>query len=1017
MIYRFGDFELDTRVCELRRKGKPRPLEPQVYDVLAYLVENRDRMVPKQELLDKVWPDRFVTEAALSSRLMAARKAVGDSGRAQRVIKTVHGRGFRFVAQVEERDAAQSAPETGPAPPSPVESAEPKRSSGESGAAEKAGGPREPASSAPAYGRSGELGLLDQWLSHALQGKRQLVFVAGEAGLGKTTLVQAFADQARGRDGLWMAHGQCLEHRGQGEAYMPVLEALGRLCKEPGGAELTALLSRQAPTWLVQMPWLVSASDLEELQRRVTGSTRDRMLREMVEALEAATAERPLLLVLEDLHWSDDSTLDLLSYLARRHEPARLMVIGTYRPAEAQRRDQALHGLTRELCACGLSRDLRLGFLDEAAVSEYLEARFPNGPLPEGLVRLVHQRTGGNPLFMGSLVEHWLSQGLLMLEGGRLRTGAPLEELASGVPESLRQMIEQQIERLDPADAQMLEAASVSGREFSAATAAAAAGLPLEEVENRCIELSRRGQFVRMLGTAEWPDGAFAARFGFTHDLFQEVLYERVPASRRVRLHRQIGERLERGHGAQAAQIAAELAVHFVRGRDAEKAVEYLQTAAGQALRKSAHREAIRHIRCALEWIGRLPEGERRDRCELGLLASLGGAAIATEGWSSATAEEAWSRARRLAARLNNPPELYAVLCGLAAMHEYRGEYQQAEAVLKPRLESGEEHLLVESEEIMACSYFHQGAFSQALEHAERALDRFDPASEAEFGATFGDNPGVSCLDWAGMALWFLGRPDKALERVEEALELAKGHVYSLAQAWAQSAMVHLWRGEATRTLEQSEASIQLAEKHGFPYRVAIGRILRGWALAALGRSTDGVAEIREGLAAHQATGARMDRPYYLALLAEACLAAERSEEALFALAEALSMVQETRTFFFEAELHRLWGATLLAAGARNAGDGALDSYTRAIEVARRQGARSLELRAAMSLARLWRLHGKEEDARELLARGYSEFTEGFDTADLRRARELLGELAGEPPLRSRTDGGPLASHSASSLP
>jgi DNA-binding winged helix-turn-helix (wHTH) protein len=349
MRYVFAECILDTRLYTLHREGTTVRLRPKAFQVLQYLLEHRDHVVTKNELCAHVWPGQFISDATLEGCITLARRAIGDSGRVQRFIESRRGYGYRFVGTVQEeavsltdREAVAAALEIPPVlPQTPVQP--------------------------QSVGREAELGHLHRWLDTALTGVRQVVFVTGEAGLGKTTVVGAFLAQAGDREALWIGRGQCIEHYGVGEAYLPVLESLGRLCRAPGGAELTALLVHRAPTWVVQMPWLLSPVDLQTLQRRVVGATRERMLREMAETLEALTASQPLILVLEDLHWSDYSTLDLIAMLARRQEPARLLLLGTYRPAEVTMRDHPLHAIQHELRVHGYCTELPLTFLHTSA--------------------------------------------------------------------------------------------------------------------------------------------------------------------------------------------------------------------------------------------------------------------------------------------------------------------------------------------------------------------------------------------------------------------------------------------------------------------------------------------------------------------------------------------------------------------------------------------------------------------------------------------------------------------------
>ena len=389
-----------------------------------------------------------------------------------------------------------------------------------------------------------------------------------------------------------------------------MLDALGRLCREPRGERLIELLDQYAPTWLVQMPAFLSAAELETLHRKVSGATRERMLRELAEAVEVITRDSPLVLQLEDLHWSDYSTLEWLAFLGRRQEPARLLVLGTYRPVEVIVREHPLKTVKQELQIHGQCKELPLELLGETAVVEYLAMRFasPSPSQREGwaegfsheslrkLGRTIHQRTDGNPLFMVNIVDYLITQGVIVEVNGQWKLQRDLADMESGMPAGLQEMIVRQMERLSPLDQQVLEVASVAGAEFSVAAIVEGLETAVGEVEERCEALARREQFLRASGVSEWPDGTVAARYGFIHALYREVVYERVPAGRRIDLHREIGEREERAYGDRARDIAAELAVHFERGRDLRQAVGTWAHAGQQAVRRSAHEDAIGNL-------------------------------------------------------------------------------------------------------------------------------------------------------------------------------------------------------------------------------------------------------------------------------------------------------------------------------------------------------------------------------------------------------------------------------------
>jgi predicted ATPase len=785
---------------------------------------------------------------------------------------------------------------------------------------------------------------------------------------------------------------------------MPVLEAFGRLCRESGGQDLLALLDRQAPTWLVQMPWLVSTAELEALQRRILGATRQRMLRELAEAIVVLTTTKPLVLILEDLHWSDYSTLDLLAILAQRQEPARLLLIGTYRPEDVRRSDHPLQTVRQKLQMHGHCQVLPLTFLSEDAIAEYLAARFPGLPRPEQLAHLVHQRSEGNPLFMVNVVESWLIQGMLVEQAGQWVLPAGVELLQAGIPESLRQMIEQQLDRFSAEAQRMVEAGSVAGIDFSAAAVAAGVGKEVVQVEACCADLARRGQLLRASGERAWPDGTVAGCYSFVHALYQEVIYQRVPAAQRVQLHQRLGARMERGYGPQADDIAAELAMHFEQGRQTQRAVTYLQQAADNALRRYGNTEAIQHLTKGLTLLKTLPDTPERTQNELELLLTLGPVLMAAKGYGASEIAHTYTQALQLCQQVGDTPRLFPVLVGLRRFYLLRAELPTARALCERLLSMAQQTqnpaLLLEAHWGLGVTLCFLGELASSREHSECGVALYDTQQHHTHAFLYGDDPGVGCLSYTALALWFLGYVDQALQSIRAALTLAQklSHPFSLAYVLGAAAWLHQYRREPQATYTYAEAKVTLSQARGFPMREAQGTILRGWALAAQGQREEGMTQIRQGLAAFQATGGELNRTYYLALLAETYAQGGQADEGLRVLTEALARVQSGRERWWEAELYRLKGEALLVqAGTQQECAEAEQCLHVALDVAHRQQAKSLELRAAISLGRLWQQQGKHKVAHQLLAEVYHWFTEGFDTADLQEARALLAELSNRP--------------------
>ena len=840
---------------------------------------------------------------------------------------------------------------------------------------------------APFSGRERELDHLARLLMEAQSGTRRLVFLAGEAGIGKTTLAESLAAGAGSATQTMVAHGQCVEHLGPGEPYLPVLEALARLVRQPDGQQLIPLLARQAPTWLAQMPWLLSDEQLEAIQRRLIGATHPRMLREMLETVEAITRDATLVLILEDLHWSDPSTVELLDALARRREPARLLVLGTYRRGVQQ--ENSVHRLVGNLRGRGLCTEVAIGPISQDAVGDHLSARLGSVASPE-LSAVLWERTGGNPLFVTTLLDSWLERGLLGAAGE-----PDLLQLSGDIPDTVLQLIEQMLDEIDLVDRDLLSTASAVGREFSAAAAAAAAGLPEDEVDLRCDGLARAGRLIEPTGEERWPDGTVAARYRFAHDLHREVLYARLPPGQRAQVHARVGERLAVAYRTHPREIAARLAEHFVQAGDAERAVASLRLAAEQAFERLAHREAHDHLTTALDMLEQLPDGPERWSEELALQSMLGAAEVAARGWSAVEAETAFLRTRDLAERLRGD-ELGPALFRLGTLYEVRGDYERSEALLEQTLEragpAASSVLVADTHELLACSLFHQGVFGDALEHAEQGLAAFDGEYLNPVRAAYGINAGAACHSWAAMSLWALGYPDLARTRAEEAVALAEDprRRHGYATALAQAATLEQCRLDVPATRRYAEAAVEAATRDGYPYRIAMARIMLGWALAAGGSHQRGIVELQGGLELSHDTGAHMDDPYYLALLADAHIRSGQIDEAWAAVEAGLALAPAGRRFFFESELHRTAGQVLVLQGRR---DEAQERLHEALKLARSQGSPSLELRAAIGLAGQLQVDGQTDAARGLVAEVYATFTEGFDTHDLVAARELLEQL------------------------
>jgi DNA-binding winged helix-turn-helix (wHTH) protein/predicted ATPase len=953
-------------------------LRPKAFAVLDYLLGRPGQLVTKDELLAAVWPGTFVSDGVLKGIIRQLRDVLGDDPKSPRFIETAHRRGYRFIGQIKATANRRNAAFT-------------DSLSSTEGSAQQF------------VGRDKALSRLRSWIEKTLAKERHIVFVTGEAGIGKTALIDKFVRSIA--SDVRIARGQCLEQYGKGEAYLPVLEAIGRLCREH--RQVVDVLRTHAPMWLLQMPSLVSAPVHQTLSRELSGATKERMLREMGDALETLTADMPLVLILEDLHWSDYSTLDLISYLATQRQAAQMMLIGTYRPEELVLSGHPLKAVKSELLAKGQCKELPLQYISRDAIERYLSVRFPVNHFPEELAALIHRRTEGSPLFMVNAVDYLIAEGLINERNDCWELAVEIEKVHVGVPDSIKQMIEIQIDRLDADEQRTLEAASVAGAEFSALAVAAGLEHGGTLLEARCDGLSRRRQFIQDSGVQELSNGQTVNRYGFIHALYQNVLYDRLPAFRRAELHQRIGEWNEAFHGEHATEIAAELAMHLDRAGNHKQAVKYLQLAAENDIRRFAYREAVALSRRGLELVKRMPDTPERDRQELGLHVTLGVPLIATEGYAAPEVGSTYTRARELCRRLGEAPEIPQVLWGLWTFYLVRAALGTAREIAEEFSRVAER--LPYSGLAMEVTLIHLGEFVPAMKHFEKALSRYDPGRHRDDAFRYAQNSAVATQCHAAWALWFVGQPDQALNRMQQARTLAHdlAEPHGLAHAFFFSAMLHQLRREKRLAKEHAEASLAIATEHKLLLYQATSTIARSWARIEPGQQKE-LEEIRRGLAAHQATGTELLRPHFLGLLAEALQIAGQDKEALLVLDDALALSDRNGERYYRAELFRLKGELLLKESAERdlfktaaVGQGVVERnhpvsisaeecLHQSVKIAQQQQARSLELRAATSLARHYQNQARPDEARVLLTRICSTFTEGFDTSDMREAKALL---------------------------
>jgi predicted ATPase len=694
---------------------------------------------------------------------------------------------------------------------------------------------------------------------------------------------------------------------------------------------------------------------------------------------------------MEDLHWVDPSTLELLSLLVDQGPTARILTLFTFRPDFSPPWTGRSH-LTQ----------VTLHRLPRPQAVEVIRQVAHGKALPPEVVEQIVAKTDGVPLFVEELTKMVLESGLLQEREDRYALTGPLPSLA--IPATLHDSLMARLDRLATVKA-LAQLGATLGREFAYELLRAVAPWD-EETVRRGLQQLVEAEFLYQQGLPP------QATYVFKHALIQDAAYQSLLKSTRQQYHQHIAQVLEAGFPAMAETQPELLAHHYTEAGLLAQALPYWQRAGQRASERSAHVEAISHLTTALALLTSLPDGPERTQQELALLTALGVPLVLTRGHAAPEVETTYARARELCRQLGDAPQLFSVLLGLIRFYFHRGELATAhdlgEQLLRLAERLDDAGLRVRARMMLAEVLLWRGEFARARGHAEQGLALYDPQQHRDHVFRFGNDSGVGCHVVGAMALWALGYPDQALRRSEAGLTLAQelAHPFTLGLALQYAARVHQLRREIAFIHERTEALIALATEQGFAMWTVRGPILRGWALAAQGQAADGLAQIRQGVATWQAMGSQtrmLHMTYDAALMASVYGQMDRPAEGLAVLTEALAHAHPTEERFYEAELHRLQGELLLQSGVRapkSRGstphvEEAEACFHQALESARGQQAKSLELRAAMSLARLWQHQGKRAEAHELLAPVYGWFTEGFDTADLQEAKTLLEELGG----------------------
>jgi class 3 adenylate cyclase/predicted ATPase len=838
-------------------------------------------------------------------------------------------------------------------------------------------------------GREEESGLLRRRWEQSKAGGGQVVFLSGEAGIGKSALLEGLRAQVRA-EGLPRIAFHCSPYHTNSALY-PVITHIEHLLQfapdDPPATRLAKLEAGLRPSGLPLaevvplMAGLLSVPLPAERYAPLTVTPqqqKQQTLDTLVAWLEAEAERQPVLVAWEDLHWADPTTLEVLGLLVEQVPTVPMLHVLTYRPAFSPPWPQRSH-----------MTPLVLNRLERPQVEALIAQRARGKTLPAEVVQHIVAKTDGVPLYVEELTKMLLASPLLREEGNQYVLTGPLRTMA--IPETLQDALMARLDQLNTAK-EVAQLGAVLGREFPYDLLQAIAPQDEETLQAGLVQLVgaellyQRGRPPR-------------ARYVFKHALIQDAAYASLLKSTRQQVHQQIAQVLEARFPTLVETQPELVAQHYTAAGCAEQAVHYWQQAGQQASDRSAHLEAIIHVTTGIELLTTLPETPAHTQQALTLYIALGAALIITKGQAAPEVEHAYTQARALCQQVGETPQLAPVLLGLWRFYLVRSQFHTArelgETLLCMAQRTDDPALTVIAYYALGSPWLWLGALPAARQHLEEGIARYTPDQRHAPVFRIGHDPGMACRFYAAMTLWLLGYPAQALARLHDTLVLAHelAHPYSLAWALCRAAFVFQFCRDVPAVYEQAEAAVALATEQGATQWVAQGTIFRGWALAMQDQGESGMAQVHQGIATVRATGQALAVPYFCTVLAEVCDCLGHLKDGLQALAEAHTLIEQHEERWWEAEICRLRGVLLLRQPETPQAE-AEAWLQKALDVARRQEAKSLELRAAMSLARLWQQQGKWAEARELLASVYGWFTEGFDTADLQEARGLLEALS-----------------------
>lgn len=963
----FGEFRLDLAARTLQRGNESIPLRPRTWDVLVLLVANSGRTVPREQLLREVWKGDHVGDETVATSIRELRRVFGDSVRQPRYLQTLYKQGYRFLEPVYRGGRRMSVAGVGGAAPNGF-----------------------------LVGRNAELVDLMEAYDAARHGQPQSRLVTGAAGIGKSALVTHFLRTIDGSASVITGLGRCVEQRGRSEPYLPIMQLLSAMAAHPLGKQTRSILRRHASQWWVHLPSLHEDGEDPRVFERAGPGFAPRMIREFASAIEILARNVPVVVVVEDIQWSDASSLDALSALLRRPGALRVLLVATLRSDEASNTSDVDTAALRQRLE---SREITLGRLSSDAVHEYLDTRFGTPDLVE-LAPVLHTATGGHPMFLVRVVEELIAREMLTMHPNSWSLRADLAAIVAMIPSTLAETVGNQLDRLGADHYRIASAASVTDDSFATDTIASACAIDASDAEAHCRDLARSG-FFESSGIQRWPNGTEASTYRFAHELYRATLYERLGPALRQSLHGAVASRLETALLGGTDAYAATLAHHFERAGKATSAVRQWRAAAMHAMRAGSPNDALHYLASAIELLERQPASAGRDAIYLELATARASLMLFTRGYADPEATPLFETIRTLSGVVTAPQTIVPALVVLQLYALWQRDFPQVDTLDRRFAETiatnDSPTILLQACRARGLIAAARGRFTEAIEQLRRALELYDAGWQRPFTFLYRSDVGVDSLCFLSICELVSGKPDSALATIARAIACGREleHPPSVSFAMHVRSAIYHGRLEWRKAIRSSEEQIAYADANELEFSRREGIGLGNWARIELGKSGDAMESLALAAGTADPTSASFYGPYFIARLGSHLGKTGRSEEAIALVDASLKESAARNGLAADAELLRV-RASLHDAnhGVDRQGSVAArakeETLRRSIEVAGNQNAKLFLLRASVDLARLLARSRRRAEGHALVADALDSFHEGEDLPDVRSARRLL---------------------------